>query len=222
MSKHQILVCAALGAAACLATGSAGASPITYTAFTVTDVSLNGHHFHNASVYLKFVGDTADVTPFSAPGPNNTSGGGWQISKGTATVEIISGRRVIHAKFLPGQIVVALDQQNAGFGFTSVVGNDHHLEPAYPLGIDGTVSVDGLVDLVTPVVQTGRQWSCVGYPVAPPLGTGRCEDPATYPLHTDQGPFLIYMPYYATNAAGLITDDYEGAINNAVFTIQTP
>src|SRR5207245_11313552 len=38
-----------------------------------------------------------------------------------------------------------------------------------------------------------------------------CGDPAAYPLHTDHGPFVIHMPYFATNAAGTIFDDFEGA-----------
>lgn len=245
MSKHrQHFWCALLMAAATCGSASAEAPPmlptaeipialppppppppssnlVTYTGFVVTDVSVNGVLHHNAAVTLSFVGNKADVVPFSVT-EGGVTGSGWKITKGAASVQIISGSQVIRANFAPGQILVALDQNNSGFGFSSIVGNDRHLEAAYPLGIDGTVNSGGLNDLVTPVVQTGRQWSCIGFPPAGPGKTGRCGDPAVYPLQTDHGPFVIYMPYFVTNAAGLIDDNYEGAINKAIFTIQVP
>jgi len=215
MSKRQRLLCTAMCAAAWLATGSAAAAPVTYTGFTVTDVSLNGIHYHNAAVTLKFVGDTANVVTY------NGMAGIYVNEKGTASVQIVSGATTLQATFTSGQIFVSLDQNNGGFGFSSFVGAKHTLEAAYPLGIDGNINPNGLNDLVTPIVQSGVQWSCIGFPVAPPLGSGQCGNPASYPLQTNHGPFVIYMPYYSMQG-GKIVDDIGGALNNAIFTIQLP
>jgi len=215
MSKRQRLVCAAACAAAWLAAGSAVAAPVTYTGFTVTDVSLNGIHYHNAAVTLTFVGDTANVATF------NGMTGIYANENGTASVQIVSGATVLHATFASGQVFVSLDQNNGGFGFSSFVGASHTLEPAYPLGIDGNINPNGLNDLVTPIVQSGAQWSCIGFPIAYPQHSGHCGNPAAYPLATDHGPFVIYMPYYSMQG-GKIVDDIGGALNNALFTIQLP
>lgn len=195
---------------------------VTYTGFVVTDVRLNGVLYHNAAVYLRFTGNKANVVPFNVSAPDGNSGSGWEITQGSASVEIISGSQTITANFVaPSHIIVSVDQANGGFGFGSMFGTV--LEPAYPLGMDGTVpSIEGLNDLVTPVVQSGRAWSCIGFPVAVPGASGHCGNADAYPLATDHGPFVIYMPYYATDASGKIVDDYEGAINNAMFTIQVP
>ena len=217
MSTRQKILCAAVAAAGWLAVGMAAAAPVTYTTFVVTDVSLGGRFFHNASVYLKFVGDTADVQAFNVTASSGKSGSGWQITKGSASVEIIGGRRVIRANFLPDQILVAFDSENGGAGFSSLVGSDHHVEAGYPLGMTGT-TIWSLPNLVTTGVWSGHAWSCIGYPPAL-RGTGRCGDPAAYPLHTDHGPFVIHMPYFATNAAGTIFDDFEGALNDALFSV---
>jgi len=190
---------------------------VKYTGFVVTDVSLGGVRYHNALVTMTFIGLESAVFPFSQTVGQYT-GGGWEITQGTASVQIVSGAQVIDAVFNPGQIIVAFDQDNGGFGFGSFLGTDPVLKPAYPFGIDAVFV--NLTDLVTPVAQSGRQWSCIGFPAAPPLGTGRCDDPATHPpLQTDHGDFYMYMPYFSTDASGLIQDDYGGALNQALFKI---
>jgi hypothetical protein len=210
-------LCAVMAAAACLAAGPAGAVPVTYTMFVVTDVSLNGVHYHNAPVTLTFVGDTANIKAFSVTASDGNSGSGFELTTGTASVQIINGTQVIQATFTAGQILVALDTQNGGGGFSSKVGTDHHLEPGYPLALTGT-TIGSLPDLVTTGRWSGHAWSCIGYPPVA-LKTGRCGNAASYPLSTNHGPFVMYMPYYSTDAAGSIVDDFEGALNVATFSV---
>jgi len=217
MSTRRKGFFAVIAAAGWFATGSAAAAPVTYTGFMVTDVSLNGQHFHNVPVTLKFAGDTANVQAFSVTASNGKSGSGWQITQGTATVQIINGVQVIQATFLPGQILVALDSANGGAGFSSRVGVDHHVEPGYPLAMTGS-TIDGLPDLVTTGRWSGHAWSCIGYP-PDALKTGRCGNSASYPLHTNHGPFVMFMPYFGTDAAGTIVDDFDGALNDATFSV---
>jgi hypothetical protein len=223
MSRHRQILLFVLLAAASLCGPANAAGQVTYTGFVVTDVRLNGVLYHDAAVTLRFTGNQADIAPFSTPpAADGNSGAGFWITKGSASVEIISGSHTITANFVaPSHIFVSVDQNNAGFGFGAIFGS-RPPEPAYPLGIDGTVSVIGLNDLVTPIVQSGRQWSCIGFPVAVQGASGHCGNADAYPLATDHGPFVIYMPYYATDASGKIVDDWEGAINNAIFTIQVP
>jgi hypothetical protein len=196
------------------------ANLVTYSGFVVTDVSLNGVRYHDAAVTLTFTGYKADVVPFSVT-QGKVTVTGWKITKGTASVEIVSGAQVITAVFAPNQIFVSYDQSNEGFGFGSFVKPPAYFEPAYPLGIDVAAN-NRVVDLLTPVVQSGHGWSCIGFPPAVAPGNGHCDDPTPYPLHTDHGPFVIYMPYYATNASGLIVSDWEGGLNRAIFTIRVP
>jgi len=185
---------------------------VKYTGFVVTDVSLAGVRYHNALVTLTFIGLESAVFPFSKTVGQYT-GSGWEITQGAASVQIVNGAQVIDANFTAGQIFVSFDQDNGGFGFGSLIGGQP--EVAYPLGIDAVFV--NVKDLVTPVVQSGRQWSCTGFPVRPPLGTGRCG--GTPALQTDHGPFIMYMPYFGTDASGLIQDDYGGALNQALFKI---
>src|SRR2546428_13939026 len=103
MSTRPKILCAAVAAAGWLAVGTAAAAPVTYTTFVVTDVSLGGRFFHNASVYLKFVGDTADVQAFNVTASSGKSGSGWQITKGSASVGIIGGSPGGWGQILPGQ-----------------------------------------------------------------------------------------------------------------------
>ncbi|MCY0855025.1 hypothetical protein [Cupriavidus sp. D39] len=142
---------------------NAVAAPVTYTMFAVTDVSLDGHFYHNAQVHLKFVGDTIDIKKLDPPVDGVT---GYKITKGRSTLLIITGGRNIRAEFKPHQLLVSLDTSNGGGGFSSYVGADHHLEPAYPLAIDGTSINDAnnARDLISPRAYTGHAWSCIGFP----------------------------------------------------------
>ena len=204
----------------------ATAAPVTYTIFAVTDVSLGGRHFHNAQVYLTFVGDTNDIRPFScfvnapcvaaptAPGPDVLASG-YQITKGKTSLLIISGRHHVRANFLPNQILVSLDTYNGGGGFGSLIG-PNGLEPAYPLAIDAS-SIDSAPDLVTPGAYSGNAWSCIGFP--PSSNGGHCSDPAAYPLKTDRGDFFMSQPYLALKLDGTIDDNFSGSLNSGIFSV---
>jgi hypothetical protein len=212
------VLCAALGAAGCVAGQGALAAPVTYTAFAVSDVSLGGRMFQDALVYMTFVGDTADVTPFSVTAPDGAQASGWQITKGKAGVRIVANGRTVHATFLPNQIIVSYDFYNGGAGFGSFVGADHHLEPAYPLAMDGS-SVFDAADIVTTSAWSGHAWSCIGFPPASGSGNGTCADPTAFPLQTDHGPFVIFQKYTSYDPPGVIWDNYSGALNTGFFSI---
>jgi hypothetical protein len=218
MNFRWATCCAALCAAGSLAAGRAGAAPVTYTAFAITDVSLNGHSYHNASVYLTFAGDTGDIQTFDVVAPDGNKASGWQIAQGNASLRITTTNgKTIHAKFLPNQIVVSYDFYNGGAGFGSFVGTDHHFEPAYPLAMDGSTVFDA-PDIATSGAWSGHAWSCVGFPPAA-LGTGSCSDPTAYPLQTDHGPFVVFQPYLSFSPPGYIWDDFSGSLNNGIFSV---
>src|ERR1700692_3240519 len=89
----------------CLAVSTAALpSPITYTLFAVTDVRLGNHHFHNAQVHLRFIGDTNDIRAFSVTAPDGNSATGYEITRGEASLVIISGKKRVKAYFLPNQL----------------------------------------------------------------------------------------------------------------------
>jgi hypothetical protein len=218
---------------------AAGAAPVTYTGFTITDGHLGSWSFHNARVYLTFQGDTKDVQ-FIQPliDPTNPSFGtvdAWVLQTGVASVTIFSGGKRVHATFAPNQILITSDLGDTadmqhfgarGMGFSSITPSGA-LEPAYPLGIeDGTVDwgdipengglespdLDGLpVDLQESVALSGRAWSCVGFP-------NGCTTP--YPLHTDRGDLVLHSPYmtsdgFDTLAAGFFIVDVGDGCHEA-------
>ncbi|MFM0367161.1 hypothetical protein [Paraburkholderia sediminicola] len=204
----------------------AAAAPVTYTIFAVTDVRLDGRFYHNAQVYLKFVGDTNDIQPFNCPpnapcvagAPPNGSAlnaGGYRIVKGNASILIISGGDRVSAKFLPNQLRVTSDTVNGGAGFSSLVRD--HLEVAYPLALANDKSGFSAPDLVTPSTYPGHAWSCIGY--APPGLEQRCANPEDFPLKTDHGAFIIYQPYSRLNSNGTIDAPYNGSINNGILSV---
>ena len=218
LSRTCLSTVAGIGCA--VASVVAAASPVTYTAFAITDVSLGGNFYKGAQVSLKFVGDTGDVAALPAGAPVQ----GFWISKGSASLEIVTtdGYR-IRANFLD-QLTISVDQSNGGAGFGSNVGGSFN--PAYPLAIDGSnvgAFGGGVVpypDLVTPGSWVDHAWSCIGFPVSSGNGgNGQCADPSAYPLSTDHGKFFIYQPYLGALVGGLITDDYDGSVNDGVFSI---
>jgi hypothetical protein len=217
MSACRWVLWVAMIAAGCLGAGPVAAGPVTYTGFVVTDVSLNGDFYHNASVQLTFAGDTSNIQWFNLTGSNGASGSGWQIKQGCASVLVTSGSVAIQAQFAPGQIVVSYDWYNGGAGFSSLW-SDNHLEPAYPLGLDG-VAITSLPDLQTTGSWSGHAWSCIGFPPSPGYGTGSCADPTAYPLQTDHGPLVMYMPYFMTDSTGTIKNNFSAAINAGVFSV---
>lgn len=222
MSRFTGMMGAAICAAGVFVAGSAAAAPVTYTAFVVTNVSLNGHMYNNAAVYLTFTGDTTNMTEFcfvaADCAENPPFYDVYQNANGTATVRIVTSGRTVHATFLSGQIVVSLDARNGGAGFSAYVGTgaNRHLEPSNPLGIDGSTVLFNTPDLATTGAWSGHAWSCVGFP--PVEGSGTCADPTEYPLQTDHGPFVIFMPYVSYSPAGILWDDYRSSLNDGFFT----
>lgn len=200
------------------ASAGAAATPVTYSGYVYTDVSLGGHKHSNARVTLTFKGNTGDIHQFILNTPDGGQGSGYCIDQGTATVSIAVGNETVQATFLPGQVFVSFDTWNGGIGFSSYTG-PNGLEPGYPLAYDdGTVEYF-TSDLATPVYITGKAWSCIGYP--PALGTGYCTDPGGYPLKTNRGDFIMYMPYVKYASNGTISGDYSGTMNRGGFSIVT-
>lgn len=199
---------------------SAQASPITYQAAVMTDVSLGGVKYHNADVTITFHGDTADIQPFSVTAADGNTGSGVMISKGTATVTVATATRHVSARFAPGQLFVSTDSNNCGMGVGSLTG-PNGLEPAYPLAFtDGTAGDFSCGnDLSTEISLSGKAWSCIGYP--PTYGTGTCSNPEAYPLKTDKGPLVIYQPYLFLDGSGTgaIMSDYSGTMSRGTFSI---
>jgi hypothetical protein len=208
-------VLTAVAVVGCLAASTAALpSPITYTLFAVTDVRLGNHHFRNAQVHLRFIGDTNDIRAFSVTAPDGNFATGYEITRGEASLVIISGKKQVKAHFLPNQLFVSTDTKNGGDGFGSLIG-PNHLEPAYPLALaDGG---DVVNDLVTPGSFHGHAWSCVGFP--PSANGGHCTDPAALPLKTDQGDFFIEQPYNSFDVHGNFINNFGGSANVGIFSI---
>ncbi len=216
LAAAVLLILVRSGVLVTLLATPAWAAPVTYTGFTITDGQLGNWVFHNARVYLTFRGDTRNVQFIQPADPLNPGGSidAYINQVGTASVTIVSGRKAIHARFAPNQILISLDLGNTGdvhvggrgVGFSSFT--SHGIEPAYPFGIeDGTidygdilspgVASPALLGLSTDLQHTtafaGRVWSCVGFP-------DTCA--AANPLQTDRGTLYLYTPYSLGTPAG--------------------
>lgn len=194
----------------------ANAAPITYTAFTITDGSLGSWQFHNARVYITLETDTSNAqlatiqgvrVVYVGPFPAQQLCTGPATSIGTARVTIITAEKRVRATFVPNQLIVSIDLDNGGVGFSSCGPNG--FEPAYPLGIsDGTIDaatdafgaipdtrnpspeLAGLfIDLMHDTAFSGRASVCVGFPT----GGKPCSPPN--PLKTNKGDLLLLQPY---------------------------
>ena len=172
---------------------AAVASPVVYTAFVVTDVTLGGQFYHNAAVTFTFAADTRDITPFNVTAPDGGTASGFLVDKGRAAVSIETGGESVRASFEPKQVFVSLDIANGGVGFSAYIG-PNGLEPAYPLGVNAGTAWK-VTDLISPTNVNGSAWSCIGYPPQVSGDHGHCFDPTPYPLKTDHGDFIIYSPY---------------------------
>ena len=90
---------------------TASAAPVTYTGFMITDGKIGSWEFHNARVYLTFQSDTNYVQFVHIPidpndpnckNPTNPPPCTVDVhmnQTGTASVTIISDRKVVHATF---------------------------------------------------------------------------------------------------------------------------
>ena len=206
-------------AASALISVAAVASPVVYTAFVVTDVSLGGQFYHNAGVTFTFTADTRNITPFDVTAPDGGSGSGFLVDKGRATVSIEIPGSSVRATFLPKQVFVALDIENGGVGFSAYIG-PNGLEPAYPLGLNAGTAWT-VTDLISPRNVTGSAWSCIGYPPQLSGDNGHCFDPTPYPLKTDHGDFIIYSPYESPFLDGSLGPN-GGTMNRAIFSVLRP
>lgn len=197
---------------------SSAKHPVTYTGFTITDGKLGDWEFHNASVYLRFDGDTSDVQLFQpAVDPSDPSAtvDTYINTNGKASITVVSGSKIVKAKFAANQIFVSVDlgdtgsthygARGVGFGSFSATAPGG-IEPAYPLGIEdgvvdwGDIVEDGSTGIASPalsalpldlksnVALSGKAWECVGFP------DETCPTPTT-PLETDHGDLYLYQPY---------------------------
>jgi hypothetical protein len=217
--------------------GSALAAPVTYRAQVFTDLKLNGVSYHNASLELKFVGDTANIAVVPMPAPVASSDFQW-LTVGTASFSVTAQGRTLTGTFPAGEIFVSIDTGNGGIGFGSTIG-PNGLEPTYPLAFDD-YTAGGFAyqykDLSRSAELSGKAWSCMGFPMAystdVPLGATSCTPPDQFPLTTSLGPLVVYMPYLRTNLEGnlesMLPDgsgqyayfgNYEGSLNRGTFSI---
>jgi len=210
----------------------AAAKPITYVGFTIADGKLGNWTFHNARVYFVMEGDTNAVQAMEAPNPNDPTDPVDVLVNptGRASVTVISGSKVVHAKFDSNQIFVSMDVglkidrphvggRGVGFGSYTPTG----IEPVYPFGIqDGTVDwgditgsggtasagLQGLpISLSADTAFSGRAYACIGFFANG--GVGTC--PPASALHTDKGDFFISLPHdlYVPNNAPEISDGLD-------------
>jgi hypothetical protein len=202
---------------------SAGASPVTYEGYLVTDVTLAGKFYHNAEVTISFKADTKDVRtvlqlPVQSDSTNTQNGGAAFIDRGEATIRIVVKGRQIRSRLFPHQLVVAYDSANGGVGFGALIG-PNGFEPAYPLGLSNGVvdrPSNPVLALVTPVTISGNAWSCIGFP---PASNGRgCSDPTPYPLKTDRGDLVLFNPDLFHNASRTLSGS-SATVNRGFFWI---
>jgi hypothetical protein len=177
----------------------------------VSDVSLDGEPFQNASIHLSFQSRISHVTPLSDAGPN-----GAINTHGAARVEIKQGARTISANFAPGQIYIYFDSSTATAGFGSFSGGR-----AYPAALAPTqVHIDTeLLAAIADILNGGSTYyssetadlahvtdlkhemmladyvsSCTDFDFSNYFGV--CYNlPSSRRLITDRGDFYLYQPY---------------------------
>lgn len=168
---------------------SVASGAITYHMLLISDVSLNGELFQNASVHLSFQSDTSHVTV--------PAGGGVMNDRGVARVEIRKGGRSVSATFARHQIYVYSNPSPISAGFASYAGG-----PMYPAALAPTfVHIDpelladfGGSDLKSETLLADYVSSCTNFD----FFGGFCVDLTTQPrLITDKGDFYLYEPYNA-------------------------
>ncbi len=186
---------------------------ITYHMFLVSDVSLNGQLYQNASIHLSFRSRISGVTPLAGAGPNSAIN-----THGAARVDIKQGGHTVTANFAPGQIYVYFDSSPAspGIGFGSFSGGrvypaalaptyvhlDTELFAAVVDILNGgstyytpeTAELAQSIDLKHETMLAEYVSSCTDFDFS--LGT--CNNlPNSLRLRTDKGDFYLYEPYNA-------------------------
>jgi len=192
-------------------------APMIYTGVVVTDVRIGNRPLHNATVTIRFTGDTADIVQVPLNPPTSCF---QYLPKGAATVSFEYRGRTQSARIEEGQLFVALDACNGGIGFGSFIGVNG-LEPIYPLAFElGTAEFAAYAGLTSVVSATGDAWSCIGgYPS--PNNTPTCASPDPYPIHSDIGDLFFYLPYTdIVTSTGTISSNHNGSYNRGTFSIR--
>lgn len=143
-----------------------------------------GGTYGEVIITLTFEGDTVDVVPWSVVGPSNLTVSGYEILKGTASVEIQDSST--HAILVQGTfdptagIFVSIDNVNLGIGIGSQAvwpATDPNFpgQPAYPFAHFLYPSNFGGINDRTYDLKSDFDsglvggWSCVGFPNFPCL-----------------------------------------------------
>ncbi len=193
----------------------ASASPVTYTAYTVTDGTLGTWKFTDAEVWIVMETDTVDIQTICNFG--GTGVNAYYNSTGTTQVIISTPTATVRATVSPGQLAATMDKgrdpgcalnletRGVGFGmFSPLLPNGPY--PTYPVGINwGTVweTSSNAADLSAEWIGSGGSWTCVDFP------TGSCPA-ATVPIRTSHGNLFLSQKAYspgtgATNLGGTFT-----------------
>jgi hypothetical protein len=183
--------------------------PITHHMFLVSDVSLNGQLFQNASIHLSFQSNTSRVAPLALGGPH-----GYINTHGVARVDIKSGTSTVSAQFARGQVYVYFDPLTASAGFGSVSGGRAYPAALFPTAVHSdtellaavadilnggttyytqpTIDLANATDLKHETMLAEYVSSCGNFD----FSIGVCNDLINYPrLITDQGDFYLHQPY---------------------------
>jgi hypothetical protein len=214
--------------------GSVPTGSITYHMFLVSDVSLNGQLYQNASVHLTLRSDIAHVTPL----PNGNQYASMN-SSGVARVDIKAAGRTVSAEFAPGQIYAYFDP-TAGAGFGSQSGgqaypavlaptfihvdtevfaavadiligaaSNYHGPASYYSG--PTYDLANTTDLKQETLLADYVTSCTDFNFV----TGQCDNlPSSRRLITDKGDFYLYEVY---DSQSQLFSDLKSSNNWGVF-----
>jgi hypothetical protein len=207
---------------------------ITYHMLLVSDVSLNGHLYQNASVHLTLRSDVSRVTPM----PNGDPFASMN-SSGVARVDITSGGRTVSARFDPGQLYVYFDPAT-GAGFGSTTGGQAYpavLAPTYihvdtelfagvaniligstannsgaASGYSGpTYDLANTIDLKQETLLADYVSSCTDFNFV----NGQCDNlPSSRKLTTNNGDFYLYEVY---NSSSQLFNDVKSSNSWGVF-----
>jgi hypothetical protein len=200
-------------------------NPITYSGFTVADVTLGGHAYPGAQVYFALKSNRARAVLYSDSGSS-----GYINRVGTAEVRITSGGKTVSAVFEPDQLYVYYDTTHGSIGFGSTAGGR-----GYPLSLtqnnidntDGSGLVENssvgaatdirttpanaanysaatatlVTNLKNATVLSAGASSCTGFDPT----TSICSNFTPASLATSKGPFTISEPYTADDGVGSYT-----------------
>ncbi|SDI38386.1 hypothetical protein SAMN04487926_1169 [Paraburkholderia steynii] len=194
-----------IGAVLCGA-GHALADPITYTGYVLSDVTLGGHYYSGAQVYISLESDTTTALPFS-----DSTGSGYRNEVGRGRVRIVAGRHIITARFEPNQIYAFFDVAHSSIGFGSYLTAGR----TYPLAVTAMDDQDGLVTnssvgAVSDIMTTPANAANYTQDTAT-LTTNLANETAlsgavssvpSIALRTDRGDFVLYEPYTVNYGSG--------------------